>query len=423
MRITNRDRSNLDRFGCAFLPREKVICISWGKQREDQVLSASIITQAVYVQCVSGPVLSLAFEISPTKALPHYCFFPFDLKNTVHRKYLSGIFTNGKIQLRFLADSGQIVRTYEVLPHRCKNMAEAYATAIADFEQFPAEQYNFDCAVSELEQEIRIVDYFLYCLSETELERQIVSLRAEAENVSPEERAQAAKIVNDFLAVFRSRYDSLLRKHFQQLAFYSRTLLLLADLHGHFEGNYAGAAQFFADSIATRTPKKDIKSLEALTPLSELVFNLLGQMRETVIQKDEASWAQLGGDLRGVSNRVDEGKGISFESLRNILSSFGVPLGGQPGRPVKDYSAEYELRAAGKTWRNVAEYTLENNPETWQEFGGRKYDQLTFQEQETLKHRVRVGVLGFAERMGKVLPPRQNPRPLPPSDGVQKNPG
>src|SRR5271165_4381772 len=389
MRITNRDKSNLARFGCAFLPKENLICISWRKERKDQALSANIIAQVIYLQSVSGPVLSLAFEISPTKMLPNYCFFPFDLKNKAHRKYLSGISKNGNIQLRFLADRCQIARTYEVLPRRCKNMAEAYATAIADFEKFPAEQYDFERAVSDLEQKIRIVDYFLYCVSETELERQVVSLQSEAENISPEERAQAAKIANEFLGVFRSRYDSLLREHFQRLPFYSRTLLLLADFHSHFEGNYAGAAQFLSDFIAARTPQKDVQSLEALIPLSELAFSLFGQMRETVIQRDEASRAQLGADLRGVSNRVDEGKGISFESLRNILSSFGVPLGGRPGRPVKDYSTEYELRAAGKTWRKVAEYTLENNPETRQEFGGRKYNGLTFQEQETLKHRVR----------------------------------
>ena len=42
-----------------------------------------------------------------------------------------------------------------------------------------------------------------------------------------------------------------------------------------------------------------------------------------------------------------------------------------------------------RSWRSIAELTLEHDPETRQEFSGRKYEVLNYEQQEHLKHRIR----------------------------------
>lgn len=89
MRITNCDKSNLARFGCAFSARENLVLIRWPEEQHSQATTANILASLVYAPCTNGPLLCLAFEISPTKALPNYCFLPFDLTNKSHKRYLS----------------------------------------------------------------------------------------------------------------------------------------------------------------------------------------------------------------------------------------------------------------------------------------------------------------------------------------------
>jgi hypothetical protein len=420
MTITNRDKSNLARFGCTFLAKQRTICILWPRERQDQAASADITARLIYTQHASGPLLSLAFEVSPTKILPHYCFFPFDLKNGIHSSYLSDIFKTGQIHLRFLADSRQIARTYEVPPRRCRSLSEMYAIAIADLEKFPAERYDFGFAVSELEQSFRIVDHFAYVFSETALQRLIASSKAQAEKVSPEDRARAAQIASEFLEVFRSRYDRFVREQIQQFPSYSRMLLFLSDLHAAFEGDYNAAAQFATDLISTRT-KEENQKLQAWVPFLESVLTLMEHWRETPSGDEQAS-ATREAEFRNIMNRVAT-QGLSLEALKSIASMLGFQ-GGRPGRPPKDYSTEYELRAAGKKWREVAEHSLRNDPETGQEFGGRNFAELSRDERSTLMHRVREGLRGFAKRTNRPFPPEKNPNKLlPPLEGEQKNPG
>jgi hypothetical protein len=111
--------------------------------------------------------------------------------------------------------------------------------------------------------------------------------------------------------------------------------------------------------------------------------------------------------LTNTMTRLVGGQGVSIKALTNLLSEVGVPFRGQPGKTPKDYSREYGLKAI-LSWRGVAERTLENDPETRQEFGGRTYAALTFEEKEHLKHRIREGVRSYAKRTGKPFPvPRQ----------------
>lgn len=110
-----------------------------------------------------------------------------------------------------------------------------------------------------------------------------------------------------------------------------------------------------------------------------------------------------------------------IKALTNLLSAVGVPLGGRPGRSPKDYSSEYELKAAGRPWSAVAQHTLQNDAETRQEFESSKYSALTVAQRATLRNRVREGVRSYAKRVGRSFPPRQESKLLPAPRGEQKN--
>ncbi len=406
MRLTSRDRSNLARFGCALLAKQNRICVRWAKDRLNQAVSANIAARLVHIQCTSGPLLFLAFEIFPTKILPHYCFLPFDLASNTHRNYLCHVFEKGQIDLYFIMadDSRPITRTYNLQPNQCARFADLYASAVADLENFPTGQYDFDHAVNELEQRVRIVDCFEYVLSDTELQRVVAWSKAQAAKMSSEDKAQAAKIADDLLGIFRSRPNGFVRKQLTQLLSIGRAFRFMADLHMHFEGRYNEFAQFVADAIAAHTPKEDNRQLEVFIPLLRSVFALIDQMSETSVEADEASRAQFEAAVRDIVNRVAGGKGVSIGALKNLLSGFGFPLGGLPGRTTEDYSREYALRAEGQKWRRVVEHRLQNDPKTRQEFGGRTFHELTRLERLSLMHRVREGVRSYAKRTGKPFP-------------------
>ncbi len=356
MVITNRDRSNLVRFGCAFLAKQNLICIRWEKERQHQAASANIISRLVHAPCPSGPLFLLAFEISPTKVLPHYCFFPFDLTKKMHDNYLRGVFEKRQIQLCFLGGSRPISRTHDVLPSQCPRFRELYAKAASDLEQFPKGKYDFDCVVNEFEQKARLVDCFQYALSETELQHVVASSRAEAEKTSAEERAQAARITHDLLEVVLKRYDAYLREQIKELLVIRQGFLLFSDLQRNFEGDYAAFAQFVTDLIAANPGYREV---EKLIPLFEAVFTLADQMRSTPSKANDASGAQLETGLREIADAVTSGLGLPVGLLKDILSKFGIQFR-RPGRATEDYSSEYGLKAKGLSWPAVTEHALEN---------------------------------------------------------------
>src|SRR5215469_9841617 len=114
MRLTNANRLELARFGCAFLPSENLICIGWEKGCEGQLGSANVATRLFCPQVTSGPLLCLGFEISATRILAHYCWYPFDAANSRHRKYLSKILEKGTIRLSFIVNSRRVTRIHEI---------------------------------------------------------------------------------------------------------------------------------------------------------------------------------------------------------------------------------------------------------------------------------------------------------------------
>src|SRR5260370_4728509 len=235
MRITKNYTLNCARFGCAFLPKRNLVCIPW--QHDQQTAgSANIIVRFIFTQWPTGPLFCLAFEISRSKALAHYCFVPFDLRNKTHTKYLSSVFKQGKVELCFLTDLGQVPHIHEIPPLRCAEMMNLYTTAMVHLKTFPDERYDFDRTVSEFEQKIRLVDFFQYAVTDSDLRQLIAFFKAGATKVAPEDRAQAAKLTDELLGIFRPRPEGYLRDLIEKLSSSKRGLLFLSDLHTHFHG-------------------------------------------------------------------------------------------------------------------------------------------------------------------------------------------
>lgn len=420
MRLTKATMLALVRFGCAFVVKENLICVSWEKQRREQIAPAKVVTRLFCPQTASGPLLCLGFEISTTRILANYCWYPFNPADGRHRKYLSSIFAKGTVRLSFLANPRPIARTVELSPRQRLRMADLYRKTLNEFKAFPVNTYDFTRAVAEVEKSWRLVDLFQYVVTEEEMSRIIVSSAEGAGRVSPEHRSETKTIANELLEVFRPQYDNFIREYIDQIPALRRNFLFMLDLHREFEGDYEKFARFVANVIAAHTPKEESRGLQTATLFFKSIFKLISDMKESSSNPNESVDTKIQDDFRDLMTRIAGGQGVSIKSLLNLLSAIGFPLGGKPGRTPKDYSNEYALKAAGKTWAELSAGILEKDPETAEEFGGRKFKALTFEEKALLKNRVREGVRSYASRMNKPFPPKIESEPPSPVS-VQEN--
>jgi hypothetical protein len=400
MRLTKDARLNCSRFGCAFLPKENLICVPW-QQDAQSARSAEVQLQILFSQYPSAPLLSLAFQISRSKVLPYYCYVPFNMKSEVHVKYLSGILKTGKVEVCFLTRPRSVLRTHEIPPAGRTTMSNLLETAVAYSNSIPEGSYDFEQAVAQFEQKVRLPDFFQYVVTAPELRQVIEAVRRDGAKASPAQKEQAAKIATEVLAVFSPKHDGLVHDFTKQIPSIRRRLLFLSDLHYHFRSDFNAFRHFVVDVIASHAPQEENLQLERQLPILELLLNLLEHMRKPDVSDPQASAAR-DAELRGLANRITN-EGLSLEKLKNLVSLFGFQ-GGHPGRPTKDYSAEYDLRAQGRKWREVAEHAYRNDPDIRKVFGVTEYRQLTKDQQAVLMHRVREGIRAFAKREGKPFP-------------------
>jgi len=409
MRITKNDKRSLARFGCVFLPLENVICIPW-RGDPDSARLANISAHFISSQCTQSQLLCLTLEVSRTKALAQYCFVPFDLGDKTHLKYLDRLFESGKIDLRFLTDSEHFTRTHATANHQLGAIRDLYSAALAQSGNFGHDKGAFDRAVSEFERKNRLVDFFRYAFTDSDIRRTIEAIKQKASKATPEEKAYGGKLAERLLELFRTRPEGYVASFLQKTSPFSQALVVATDLQKYFDKDLGSFAQFLTDSIVAHTPKENNQELEVLIPLLALALSLLDRLEE--YSKEQASDAQQA-VFRGLISKVSS-QGWSFETVKRFLSVVGFS-GGTPGRPLKDYSNELALWSAGKKWREVAEYNLQNDPDTRGEFGARTFQQLGANERSTLIHRVRIGVTAFATRTGKSM--GRNKSLVPPVQG------
>lgn len=405
MHLTDRDRSNLLRFGCTFLAAEHVLYVSWPEERRAEALSASIIARLINGNYETGPVLAIAFEISPTKALPHYRFFPFDPSNETHKEFLASLLSEQKIHLRFWTDNNQVDRTYDILPRHSRKMSELFQVAIASAQTLDSKKYDFATSVAEFEKNLRIVDYFDYIIPDRDLPRIIESIRAKAAAATSEQKELGRGTAHEFLKALQPLFAAGFDKYLERMPSYYRQLLFLTELSDEFGGDYLQVAQFIGDSITANVKQDDLLNHGTLMLLLQSLGTVLGH---SIAANTERLSPEQDRELRQILTRRLSGQGISVASLQSAAAMLGVELGGRPGRTGGDYSVEYELKASGNKWREVAEHALQNDPEIRQEFGNRRYGQLDQIEKLRVTHRVKERLRAYAQRTGRPFPPRKS---------------
>jgi hypothetical protein len=202
------------------------------------------------------------------------------------------------------------------------------------------------------------------------------------------------------LEFFLPKHEGLIHAFIKDIPSIRHTLLLTSDLHDYFQNESDAFRPFVIDAIASQPQGKNLQ-LETHIPFLALLVRFVEHIRNTDVsdQQMSAAWeVDLGEIVNWITN-----EGLSLEKLKNLVSLFGFQ-GGHPGRPTKDYSAEYELRAKGYKWREVAEYAYKNRPEIRQEFGASEFGDLARTRRADLMHRVREGIRGYAKRERRPFP-------------------
>jgi hypothetical protein len=174
-----------------------------------------------------------------------------------------------------------------------------------------------------------------------------------------------------------------------------------------FADSAEGLAKFVRNALATLS-RQQLDALAQLVALIVALYKLPFKESSEHKQQQSASTSipAIPELPVGLATLVQSmaASGISKDTASKFFDSIGLEVGGKPGRPAKDYSREYELKASGLSWTKVASQVLEENAVIREEFAGRNFQSLTFQERENLTNRIREGVRSYAERAGKPFP-------------------
>lgn len=395
--MTGRDNINLRRFGCTLEPRQNLLCVKWTDLDRAQALAATILVRSIFAKCATGPLLCLALEISPKRALAHYSYFPFNMKNQAHRKYLSSLARTGQLHLSFLAGRKIISRDYLLAPAQCKRVNELYSEVSEVLKSFPT--YRFADVVEEFENRFRIPQFFERAVSDNELAESMESLRVKAETVSFEKRALAQKLVHGIAGALKDRYGEKMRKLMTELQDGRMTLMILFDFQREFGNDYDRLVDFVTNGIAVNADDEFLRKSSDWPSKLDSILKFFQQASASPEEKDKVN-SEFSAAVGRALNYLSSGRGLSVSLLENLVLPFRPLMPAQAGRPVKNYSAEYALWIGGKKWREVAEHNLQNDPDIREELGRRTFGELSVTERTTLTHRVRIGVAAFAKRTG-----------------------
>jgi len=407
MRMTKQDKLNLIRFGCTFKEKEGVFCIDWRGKSLSQCSKGDIFACLGKIETEVGPVVFLAVEVSPIRPLPHYCYFPFDLTNEAHSQFLSSFTETGEIKLCFFAGSRTLDRTHQLSPHLQLRAADLYMEALQNLEKHGRIAYDFERAVRELERWVRIPQFLEHFLLPDDLAELTKRIDKAVQLVPNERRKAARRIVGEMMETFRPFYENNHRTILEIFRRVRAGLLFQLDMHRLFTGNPQGFAELLADGIASSFSPEDLENLDALAKilvsLPTLIPTLLSTPQAQPELPAEISLPRVPPGVRDLIQSMAARK-FGFESIKKLFELLGLEVEGQAGRPPKDYSREFDWRVSGKSWRQIAMLSLQENPETREEFGGQDFDSLTFEQKEALMNRIRQGVKSYAERVGKSLP-------------------
>jgi len=406
-RHTKVEEQNLERFGCTFSEKNRVVYIDWRENDMVRAANAEIFARLVFVNNDLGPIAFLACEISPVRPLPRYCYFPFDLTKQGHRDYLCRFAETGEIRLRFLSGTKTLDRMHRLTPYLRARTAETYAEALRGWENWEG-KHDSDAALRLFERHARIPLFLERVIFDDSLAEGRANAKQAAEAVPNENRDLAMRIVREIAEAFGPYYRTNGKALFENFNAARAGLLSMIDLRRMFADNPSGLIDFASDALASSFSHEELENVGRMLTVTLLLFKL--PFRE-----------QLGGQLPASTERlmppipaipiplVDMFQSIAISGIpknatSRLLELLGLEVGGQPGRHTKDYSREYELKMSGSSWTQVARSALGANLELQEEFGTRDYRSLDRSQQELLKNRIRQGVSAYVKRTGNPAP-------------------
>jgi hypothetical protein len=401
MRVSEYDRKNLTRFGCTLHADENLLLLRWTDLGRDRALAASILVRTIYAQCSSGPLLCLALEVSQSCALAHYCYFPFNERDPAHRAYLTFLTTGGQLHLAFVDGRKIISRDHQLLPTQRKRLSDMHSKAIAALES--CKTYPFSDVVAEFERTIRIPHFFERATSDEEIFKTVEGLKAKAYQVPAEKRILAERIVGGIADVVRNRYGDNVRKFISDMLSLPDGLMILFDYQREFGDDLERVVEYLSYHIAVNSEDAFLKEAADWPRKLESILKTLADANTSAEEKQKIN-SEFKSAIGRALNYLSRGRGLSVSVLQGIVLPFRALLPAQPGRPVEDYEKQYNWKASGMSWTEVAAKHYQENESVRAEFGGRDFGSLDFEEKELLKNRVREGVRSHAERAGKPFP-------------------
>jgi hypothetical protein len=404
--FTQIEERNLQRFGCTFRDRAGAIHIDWRGRDLARAADAEIFARLVFIKNDLGPVVFVACEFSPVRPLPHYCYFPFDLGKPGHRDYLCRFADAGEIKLRFVSSTKTLDRVHHLTSYLRARTAETYAQAMTGWDNWEGKR-DPDAVLQLFERHARVPLFLERVIFDDSLAEARVNARRAADGVPNENRALAASIVRDAATAFEPYYQRNGQALFDTFNVTRVGLSSIIDLRRMLADSPVGLTEFISDALAGSLPRSELEKIGRLLAFVLSLFRL--PFRQLVGDQStpgaDKSFAIPDIPEPLVSMFQSMGTlGISKNSLSTLFELFGLQVGGQPGRPSKDYFREHELKLSGSSWTNVARSALAERLELQEEFGTRDYRTLDRGRQELLKNRIRQGVSAYVKRTAKPVP-------------------
>jgi hypothetical protein len=243
-------------------------------------------------------------------------------------------------------------------------------------------------------------------ISEAQFSELLLVLNKAVAHVPAENRMLAKQCVADFVEIlqpYSSNINKIVLESFPQV---KNALQITTDLYRLYALDSAGFIEFLGDALASRMSLDDLQRLRDWPRASTRIVDWLFKLQAATPPERASILPQVPeGFLRAVEGLIS-GEGLSLTLLKGTLIGVGIPIGGKPGRPREDYSAESELKKK-HSWTEVARISLKERLESQQEFGTDDFDSLTLEKQNLLRSRIRQGVREHERRLKASSPTKK----------------
>jgi hypothetical protein len=252
MPATEADKLSLQQCGCSVHTEQNRLHVSWADLSREQALAATVIVRSTHRPFISGPALYLALEISPTRALPRYCYFPCNLQDAAQMAYLAGLSATRRLPLNFLGRDFEVLRDHELTLSECNELKESCVKARDALTTLKV-PYSFPGVMAEFHNNVRIPVLFERAISEAEFAKALPSFAVDVERLSPEKRALARELVRGFADALRARWGEQLRNAMGAISYLSVIVVIdygdAAEITSHIHKDHVKTAGLWSRKL------------------------------------------------------------------------------------------------------------------------------------------------------------------------------